>query len=136
MSDFSQYQHIGTRSDVDYYLVDHDIILIVPQKDFLDNPERARESADFQDSYARQLGRKCGDVVVMANILSQDAATRRVYSEQAANGLYYGVALIVDNALSRALASFLIGMTKTVIPMKLFDTTEKGIVWLQTIRPS
>ena len=135
MTDLSQYQHFSELGGADYYLVDDDIILIVPSKGFFDSPRQARESADFQDAYARKLGKKCGDVVVMSNVLSQDAESRRVYSEQAGNGLYYGVALIVDNALSRALGSFLIGMTQSKIPIKLFDTVEKGIEWLRTVRP-
>ena len=135
MSNFSQYRHLNTLSGTDYYLVDNDIILVVPQKGFIDNPQQARESADFQDSYARQLGKKCGDVIIMSNVISQDAESRRVYNEQAASGLYYGVALIVDNALSRALGSFLIGMSQTKIPIKLFDTIDRGIDWLRTIRP-
>jgi hypothetical protein len=134
MTDFSQYQHFSEMAGANYYLVDDDIILIVPPKGFFDNPDQARESADFQDAYARKLGKKCGDVILMSNVLSQDAESRRIYSEQAANGLYYGVALIVDNALSRALGSFLIGMTQSKIPIKLFDTVEKGIAWLRTIR--
>ena len=136
MTSFSQYQHFSELGGADYYLIDDDIILIVPSKGFFDNPRQARESADFQDAYARKLGKKCGDIIVMSNVLSQDAESRRVYGEQAANGLYFGVALIVDNALSRALGSFLIGMTQTKIPIKLFDSVENGIAWLRTIRPA
>jgi hypothetical protein len=136
MTNFSQYQQFGTLAGANYYLVDADITLIVPPKGFFDNPKQARESADFQDMYARKLGKKCGLVVVMSNVLSQDAETRRVYNAQAANGLYYGVALVVDNALSRALGSFLIGMSQTKVPIKLFDSVEKGLDWLRTIRPA
>jgi hypothetical protein len=136
MTDLSQYQHFGTLTGADYYLVEADIILIVPPKGFFDNPRQARESVAFQDDYARKLGKKCGDIIVMSNVLSQDAETRRIYNEQGASELYYGVALVVDNALSRALASFLIGMTQTQVPIKLFDSIEKGIDWLRTIRPA
>jgi len=136
MTDFSQYQHFGTLAGANYYLVDTDIILIIPGKDFFDNAGQARESVEFQDAYARKLGKKCATLVVMSNVLAQDAETRRVYNEQAANGLYYGAALIVDNALSRALGSFLIGMSQQKVPIKLFDSVEKGIDWLRSIRPA
>lgn len=136
MTDFSQYQHFGTLSGADYYLIDADIIFIVPSKDFFDNANQARESAEFQNAYARKLGKKCATLVVMSNVLSQDAESRRVYGEQAASGLYYGAALVVDNALSRALGSFLIGMSQQAVPIRLFDSVEKGIDWLRSIRPA
>jgi hypothetical protein len=135
MTDFSQYQHFATLHGADYYLVDDDIILIVPPKGYRDSPSLARASADFQDEYARKLGKKCALVIIMSNVLSQDAETRRVYNEQPLSGCYYGTALIVDNALSRAIASFLIGLTQTLVPVKLFDTVEHGVNWLRTIRP-
>lgn len=135
MTDFSKYQQIHELFGVKYYLVDDDIILIVPPKGYLDSPSRARISADFQDDYARKLGKKCALVIIMSHVLSQDAETRRVYNEQPSSGCYYGTVLIVDNALSRAIASFLIGLSQTVVPVKLFDSVEKGIEWLRTIRP-
>ncbi len=135
MNDFSQYQHIGTVGGSDYYAIDPDIMLIVPQGSMVDTPQLAQASADFQNAYARQLGKKCVTVVIMSNILSQDAETRRIYRELAENGLFFGAALVVDNALSRALGSFFIGLSRPQIPMKLFDTVEKSVEWLRTVRP-
>jgi hypothetical protein len=136
MNDLSQYQYIGTvENQAEYYAVDPDIMLIVPKEGMVDTPQLARASADYQSAYARKVGRKCATVVIMSNILSQDAETRRVYRELAENGLFFGAALVVDNALSRALAGFFIGLSKPRIPMKLFDTVEKSIEWLRTIRP-
>ena len=136
MSDFSQYQYLGTvENQADYYVVDPDILLIVPPKGMVDTPQLAHASAEYQSAFARQAGRKCATIVVMSNVLSQDAETRRVYRELAENGLFFGAALVVDNALSRALAGFFIGLSKPGIPMKLFDTVEKSIEWLRSIRP-
>ena len=137
MTDLSQYQNVGTVANTDYYTApsDPDILLIIPRKDFVDTPQLARIAADFQSDYARQLGKKCSTVVVMSNLLSQDAETRRIYSEMAGNGLFYASALVVDNALSRALGSFFIGLSRPKVPLKLFDTPEKAIAWLKSIRP-
>ena len=136
MSDFSQYQLIGTVEDqADYYIIDPDIMLCVPKANFVDTPQMAKASADFQSAYARKVGEKCATVVIMSNILSQDAETRRIYRELAENGLFFGAALVVDSPLSRALASFFIGLTKPKIPLKLFDTVEKSVEWLRTLRP-
>lgn len=135
MTDYTKFQRIGELAGVDYYLVDTDIILIVPPKGFIDNPEQARASVKFQDDLARQLGKKCATMVVMSTVLSQDAETRRIYNNQPASGLYYGAALIVSNTLSRAIGSFLVGMSQSKVPLKLFDSVEHGIEWLRTIRP-
>jgi len=102
----------------------------------VDNPQSARVAVDFQIAYARKLGKKCSTLVIMSDVLSQDAETRRTYGEMSGTGLFYATALIVDNPLSRALGSFLIGLSKPQVPLKLFDTIEKGIAWLQTIRPA
>ncbi len=134
MSDFSQYQHIGAVGGSDYYAVDPDIILIVPKTSMVDTPQTAQASADFQNAYARNLGKKCGTVVIMSNILSQDAKTRRIYCELAENGLFFGAALVVDSLLSRALGSFFIGLSKPKIPIRLFDTVEKSIEWIRSVR--
>lgn len=136
MNPLSQYPHYASLNNAEYYLVDGDIILIVPGPGFKDTPAQSRASVEFQNTIARQVGRPCGVVIVMMNVLAQDAESRRIYNEQGASGWYYGAALIVSNPLSRALASFLIGMTRTRLPIQLFDTIENGLHWLRTIRPA
>ncbi len=135
MTDVSQYQSVGTDDNSDYYLTDADILLAIPKAGMVDTPQKARTASDFMNAYVRQAGKKFGTVVVMANVLSQDAETRRIYQNLAGNGLYFGLALVVDSALSRALASFFMGFSKPSIPIQLFDTVEKGTEWLRTIRP-
>ena len=135
MTDLSQYESVGSDGYTDYYITDSDILLAIPKTGMVDTPETARVAADFINACARKAGKKLGTVVVMSNIVSQDAETRRVYQNLAGNGLYFGLALVVDNALSRALASFFLGFSRPAIPTQLFDTVEKGTEWLRTIRP-
>ena len=135
MTDFSQYQSVGTDGNSDYYAVDPDILLIIPKPGMIDTPETARTAVDFQNTYARKLGKKCSTLIIFTNLLSQDAETRRIYTENAGNGLYYANALVVSNPLSRALGSFFIGLSKPQTPLKLFDTVERGVEWLRTVRP-
>jgi hypothetical protein len=136
MSDFSQYQYLGAASDqADYYLIDSDILLAVAKPNMIDTPQLAQANADFQTVYLRQLGKKGATIVIMSDILAQDAVSRRIYSDLLDTGLFYGLALVVDKPLSRALASFIIGFSKAKVPTKLFDTVEKAIEWLRTIRP-
>lgn len=135
MSDFSKYQSIGTDGHSDYYIADPDILMAVPKPGMVDTPKTARVAVDYQTDYARKLGKKCSTLVIMSNVLSQDAETRKIYDEMTVSGLFFGTALIVTNPLSRAIASFAIGLSKPQVPIKLFDTVEKGVEWLQTIRP-
>jgi hypothetical protein len=135
MTDFSQYQSIGTDGNSDYYIADPDILLVIPKIGTVDNPKSARIAVDYQTEYARKLGKKCSTLVIMSNVLSQDAETRRIYDEMTISGLFFATALIVNNALSRAIASFAIGLSKPQVPIKLFDSVEKGIEWLKTVRP-
>ena len=135
MADFSQYQSVGTDGNSDYYIADPDILLVIPKAGMVDTPQTARVAVDFQTAYASQLGKKCSTLVIMSNVLSQDAETRRIYNEMTVSGQFFGTALIVNNPLSRAVASFAIGLSKPTVPIKLFDSVEKGIEWLRSIRP-
>ncbi len=137
MHNFSQYKHIGQVPKADFYIAesDPDILIVVPQKGMVDTLQTARESADFMTNYARVLGKPCGTLIIMSNVLSQEPEARRVYVEMD-NRLFFGAALVVDNPLSRALGSFFIGLTRPRTPTKLFDTVEKAIEWLKTMRPA
>jgi hypothetical protein len=135
MPDFSKYQSVGTDGNTDYYVADPDILIAVPKANMVDSPQTARVAVDYQTAYARQLGKKCSTLVIMSNVLSQDAESRRIYDEMTVSGLFFGTALIVTNPLSRAIAGFAIGLSKPQVPIKLFDTVEKGIDWLRTTRP-
>lgn len=135
MTDLTQYQSVGTDGNSNYYIADPDILLVIPKPGMVDTPQTAQVAVDFQLAYARKLGKKCSTLVIMSNVLSQDAETRRVYDKMILSGLFFGTALIVNNPLSRAIASFAIGLSKPQVPVKLFDTIEKGIEWLRTVRP-
>jgi hypothetical protein len=135
MTDFTKYQSIGTDGNSDYYIADPDILLVIPRPGMVDNAQNARVAVDYQTNYARKLGKKCSTLVIMSNVISQDAATRRIYDEMTVSGHFFGTALIVSNPLSRAIASFAIGLSKPAMPIKLFDSVEKGIEWLRSVRP-
>jgi hypothetical protein len=135
--DFSQYQRIGETTNTEVYIAepDNDILIIVPRKGTADTAQHARENVQFTARYVHSVGKKCASVIVMANLIAQDAETRRIYADMNAE-LYYGAALVVENALSRAMASFFIGLSRPVTPIKLFDTLEKAMEWLRSIRPA
>ncbi len=136
MKDFSNYKQIGKTVNTIIYIAesDPDILIIVPRQGTLDNGHDARENVAYFHSYARTLGRPCGSVVIMANMLSQDAEARRAYQE-IDTSLFYGGGLVVEDALSRALGSFFIGLSRPHVPTRLFENVDKAVEWLKTMRP-
>lgn len=135
MSASSNYKNVGSTVNTDYTIADPDILIITPKAGTVDNPEAARINVEFQTNYARDLGQKCGVVVVMTNLLAQDAETRRVYTEGMSGSLFYAGAMVVGNPLARAIGSFFLGLSRPQMPMKMVDSVESGIAWLQTMRP-
>jgi len=136
MRDVSHYTEIGTTTNTVTYTTDADpdILMIVPREGTIDTAADARENAAFFHAYASRLGRPCGCVVMMATMLSQDADARRAYSD-ISPALFYGAALVVESALSRALGSFFVGLSRPVVPTRLFDTAERATEWLKSMRP-
>lgn len=136
MKDFSQYKEVGKTTNTVVYTLesDPDILIIVPREGTMDNVKDARENVAYFHTYARSLGKPCASVVIMANLLSQDTEARRVYQEWDTD-LFYGGGLVVEDGLSRALGSFFLGLSRPNVPTRLFDTVDKAIEWLKTIRP-
>ena len=136
MQDFSQYKEVGKTTNTVVYIAesDPDILIIVPREGTMDNGKDARENVAYYEGYARSLGRPCSSLVIMSNMLSQDAEARRAYTGIDPN-LFYGGALVVESALSRALGSFFIGLTRPKVPTKLFDSVENAMDWLKAMRP-
>lgn len=125
---------IGNTFNTDYSAYNEDILVVNPNPGYKDNVESARSNIEWQQFFARKLGRKCGLVVVLNNLLSQDAESRKVYSDGMLPELFYGSALVVSNPLSRAIGSFFIGLSKPVIPLTLVGSIEDGIIWLESIK--
>jgi hypothetical protein len=134
--DFSRYKKIGDTANTEVYIAESepDILIILPREGTKDNRKDAYENVAYYHDYARSLGRPCGSLVLMSNMLSQDAEARRAYTTLDP-ALIYGGALVVGNPLSRALGNFFVGLNRPRVPTKLFDTMENGLEWLRTVRP-
>lgn len=129
-----QLKKVGHTFNTEYSTYGTDILIVVPMPGYKDNVEAARANMEWQQNFARDLGRKCGLVVVLNNLLSQDAESRKVYSEGMLPALFFGSALVVSNPLSRAIGSFFIGLSKPLVPLTLVSSIEDGIGWLENIR--
>ena len=136
MKDFSTYKEIGHTTNTVIYIaeLDPDVLIVVPREGTMDTAEDAHGNVIFLHEYARKLGKSCSSVVIMSNMLGQEPEARRAY-QGIDPALFYGGALVVESALSRALGSFFVGLTRPKVPTKLFDTVENAVEWLKTQRP-
>lgn len=125
---------VGETFNTEYSMYGADILVVVPMPGYKDNVEAARTNMEWQQTFARNLGKKIGLIVVVDNMLSQDAESRKVYSEGMFPELFYGSALVVSNLLARAMGSFFIGLSKPIVPLTLVSSIEDGIAWLENIK--
>lgn len=127
---------IGRTRNTRYLKGPDDVVIVLPDEGAKDDAASARENVDFQMGYARELGRKCAFVVMMGPLLSQDAGAREVYATGMDPELTFASALVASNLLSRAIASFFVGLSKPKVPLKLFDSVEHALEWCETQRPA
>jgi hypothetical protein len=135
MSNASELKSVGKTAATDFAIADPDILIGTPKPGTVDNPETAKANVEFEANYARELGKRICVVILVDNLLSQDAETRRIYTEGLGGDILYGVALVTGNALGRAIASFFMGLSKPKVPTKIFDSVESAIAWAQSVRP-
>ena len=127
---------LGETYNTRYYLAAPDIAIVVPQTGLKDDAASARANIEFQINWAQKTGTRCGVVVCLFHLLSQDSEARRIYARGMEPKTFYAAALIVANPISRAIGSFFIGLTKPGVPTQLFGTIDEGIAWCERQRPS
>ena len=111
-----------------------DILIVVPEQGFKDTEDATRLTVAALREYAQKLGKRCGLVVVANNLLSQDAESRRIYSEDITPDLFFSVTLVVSSPLARAIGGVAMRLTKMPIPLSLSDSIEAGIAWTESNR--
>jgi len=135
MSNISEFEIVGKTDTTDFSIADADILIGTPKPGTVDNPEAAKVNVEFEGNDARKLGKRICVVILVDNLLAQDAETRRIYTEGLGEEDLYGVALVSGKSLGRAIASFFMGLSKPKVPTKIFDSVESAIEWAQSIRP-
>lgn len=131
----SSWKPIGSTSTTRYFVTDEDLLIVYPNPGSKDDGVTAAANADFQMGYAQKIGRPIGAVVVLGNLTSQDAEARRVYAQRMLPARCYGAMLVVENALSRAIAAFFMGLSRPNIPTQLVHSIDAGLTALAAQRP-
>jgi hypothetical protein len=50
-------------------------------------------------------------------------------------GTFFAASLVVTNALSRAIGSFILGLSRPAVPTKMHPDFERAIAWAESQRP-
>ena len=131
----SSWKAVGTTSNTRYFITDADLLIVCPHPGTKDDGATARENAEFQMAYAVKLGRPIVIIVLLGNLTSQDADARRAYAELMDPARCFGAALVVENALSRAIAAFFMGLTRPRIPTQTAPNVDTAMKALSALRP-
>lgn len=122
---------VGSSGAGGYYAVAPDVLVAVPPLGFIQTEASARKSLDTFNAIAEKTGRRLGVIVLVDRVTSQDAASRRVWSEPTDKTLRCALALVCASALSRAIGSFFIGLNRPPSPTKMLATYEEALQWTQ-----
>jgi hypothetical protein len=112
-----------------------DILIVLPETGLRDDGASARLNIDFQTQYAERAGRRCAVIVLIGALMGQDAEARRVYAAGMSPDRFYAASLVVNSALSRAIGSFFLGLSRPSVPTKMFPDFDKAIAWAESQRP-
>lgn len=126
---------VGRTSNSHYFRAGEDVLVVLPDLGLKDTGPAARENVAFQLEFARRAGHPCAVVVHLASLLSQDTEARRAYAEGMDPALIFAAGLVATNPISRAIASFFLGLTRPRFPTRVFDGFEAAIAWVATVRP-
>lgn len=92
--------------------------------------EDAIENTEAVDTFYN--GRKFPLLIDSRPIKSMTREARKHFSTNDRVSHVNSFGIIVNSSISRVVGNFFIGMNKTPIPAKLFDSEEKAIEWLKT----
>jgi hypothetical protein len=125
---------VGRTDNTRYYRLDPDVLFVLPEPGLRDDGPSAVMNANFQIKYARDLGRRVAVVVHLTSLAGQDAEARRVYSERMEATLFYAAALVAGRPISRAIASFFLGLTKPKFPTSVHPSFDTALDWIAKVR--
>lgn len=112
-----------------YYELEPDIVVAVPREGYVQREPDARASLEEFGRIVRERGRRAALIILVDSVRSQDAASRRVWADEADPDLYCGLALVCGSALARAIGSFFIGLNRPRVPLRMVPDLETARHW-------
>ncbi len=109
-------------------------LVVIPEIGFKDTPELSRVTVTFLRDYARKLGKKCGLIIVMNNLLAQEPESRRVYAEGVTPDLFIGIVMVVTSPLARIIGNLATRLNSLQVPISLVENIDAGVTWLKSVQ--
>ena len=129
--DIEQHPIVGGTAAGCYRRIAPDVLLAVPNSDYVQVESDARRSLEEMNRLAREAKRRQALLILVDRVRSQDAGSRRVWQRELDPALVCCLGLVTDSLLGRAIASFFIGLRRPTLPTKLFPTIMAGLRWCQ-----
>lgn len=127
--DLGELERVGGTAAGGYFELEQDIILAVPHEGYAQRESDSRASLLEFARIVRERGRRAALIVLVDSVRSQDAASRRVWAQEADPDLYCGLALVCSSALARAIGSFFVGLNRPRVPLGMFADLEAAWTW-------
>jgi len=134
--DMSGWDHLGTSDNAEFYLVEPQILAVVPNENSVDDETTARQSVEFQHEYWRGRNERGGSVIFMDRVRDSRAGARRIYGTLPDPALITGFALVGGTVFGRAVASVFIGLSRPSAPTKMVGDFASGVAWLRSLNRS
>lgn len=122
---------VGKTSNTVYYVDDEGVLLALPNPRAHDTGLTALENVEFQKFHFDAHHRPPIVAIFYDRLASQDRAARKVYADDPSPQWSEGFALIGSSMLSRAMASFFLGLGQPRIPVKMFTTLDDARPWIR-----
>jgi hypothetical protein len=125
--DTSGWEAVGETSNTRYFAIRDRVLAAVPLPGSNDTLATARENVAFQGSFFAKRGQRGVVVVLLDNLVGQDKDARRVYQTEIDVERILVTCLVGGTLLSRAMASFFLGLAKPRVPIKMCKNLDEAL---------
>jgi hypothetical protein len=124
------WQYVGSTSNTDFYVIDKEILAVLPHERASDNETSARESLAFQNAHWQKLGYRGAAVIFMDRVLAQDGGARSVYENESRGAYTTCFALVGETFFGKVTASVYTGLKRPAIPTQVFPSLADALPWI------
>ncbi len=124
---------VGRSVNTTYFAANPRVLIAWPDEGTLDTGPTASENIDFQMEYFSRLGQPGIVVIYFDRLQGQDRGARKVYSARTEKSWALGIVLVGGSLLTRALGSFFMGLSRPVVPIRMFETLEDASGWIDEL---
>jgi len=130
--DTSSWTLIGRAANMDFFECEPHIVVGFAHPGSADDAVAAQQKIDLVGAHFATHGR--GVVIsFMDGFVSQDAGARRIYRGSNDPLAPYGVCVVTRSLLTRAMASFFLGISRPIFPVKVTNSFDVGRNWAREL---